>query len=61
MTAPTEDRRKVVIEIEIVKPKDLEITEDELQMVLNTTVQFFGFHFDQLIMIKRKNPNPKLN
>lgn len=60
MTEENEER-KITIDINIIKPKNIEVTQAELETVLKTTIEFFRFHFNLILAQKSKNPNEKLN
>lgn len=52
---------KVSLNLDLQKPKGVDITKAELDVVLQGAINFIQFHLNMIIAQKTKNPNPNLN
>lgn len=55
------DPIKININLDLSKPKGVEISKAELDTVLQGAVSFIQFHLNLIVAQKTKNPNPNLN
>ena len=53
------ETRTVNLAINILKPKDLEVTQSELEIILAKTVEYFRQEFESVL--QQKKQNQKLN